>query len=264
MVAHRTKSTVRSEGLAVSSTFYNDRKTVNKFGFAPAGVQLTATDIWDRADATPTQQIWVAPTQARTHTIDSNDIDDTNGGAGANTVRVYGLTAWDTDEVNELVTLNDASPPTTVNSYVIIHRMSVETTGATGSNEGLITATATTDGTVTAQINVGEGQTQMAIYGIPSTQTAYMVKYYVGIHKAQGAVATIESRLLVNEEPETQLGHFNTKHVQSVQSTGTTAGGYEFDPYFKISGPAIIKVQGIASAADVEGTAGFDLILVDN
>jgi len=33
---------------------------------------------------------------------------------------------------------------------------------------------------------------------------------------------------------------------------------------FELAGPAIIKIQGIASAADIDGSAGFDGYLVDN
>ena len=243
-----------------------DALGVNKFGRAPSGIQTTATDVWDRATAAPLQSIWVAPTQARTHQIASSSASDDGApaGVGARTIRVYGLTSWDTAEVNEDIILNGTTDVPTVNQYVIIHRMEVLTKGATNVNVGAISATADTDGTVTAQINDAEGQTQMAIYGIPSTQTAYVTGYYGTLNKASGGVATINFSFEINPEPDTELINFVTKNTRGVQSTGTSGDSWPFCPPLKVVGPAIIKVQGKASAADVEGSAGFDLMLVTN
>lgn len=247
----------------VSAGMVGGASTVNKFGRAPSGVQTTATDIWDRADATPTQQIWTAPT-AGTYTIASTDADDTDGGAGARTVEVYGLTAWNADETSETVTMNTASPPVTSASYVIIHRMVVRTAGGSATNEGTITATTNgAGGAISAQINAGEGQTQMAIYGVPSTKIAYVTKYYGSVNKAQGAAASINLSLVVAEDANTDVDFFVVKHTLGMQSTGASEIEHGFNPYFKVAGPAIIKMQGIASAADVEASAGFDIILVD-
>jgi hypothetical protein len=242
--------------------------SVNKFGRAPSGVQVTATDIWDRANATPTQQIWVAPTTARIHDIVSTSINDDGSpvGTGARTLRVYGLTAWNADETSEDITLDGTSNVATANSYVIIHRMRVLTFGSSGPNVGTITATAQTDGTVTAQINIGEGQTQMAIYGVPSTKTAYMTEYYAAIHEAGGTPSTAEAvdiSLYINPIPDSELAGFLVKHTLGVATTGTTYFNHTFKPYFKITGPAIIKMQGLGSGADLDTSAGFDLILED-
>jgi hypothetical protein len=233
--------------------------SVNKFGRA-TDVDATATDIWDRANATDTQAIWVAPTAARAHNIISSTGADTSAGAGAKTIEVFGLTSWTATEVSETITMTGTSNALTSNSYVIIHRMKVLTKGASGPNAGIIKATAVSDGTVTAQINAGEGQTQMAIYGIPSVVNAYMTAYYSSTNKS-GPAGGMDISVLVNPEPDAELTSFLVKHTQGLATTGTSHEGHVFAPYFKVSGPAIIKVQGNGSTTNFDVSAGFDLIL---
>jgi len=233
------------------------RTSVNKFGAAPDGVQITSTDIWDRANAAATQQIWLAPTAARVHAIVSSDAADT----GFN-VRVYGLTSWDTAETSELVALNGTTPVNTSNSYVIIHRMKCIYTAAKTTNAGTISATAATDSTVTALILAGNGQTEMAIYGVPSTQKALLHRWNCQIDKTTAAAVSADFRLFVNENPNVQTTGFLRKDDMSLQSTGTSAFErvYAIPPVY--SGPCIIKVNAIGSAADIDGESGFDLELV--
>lgn len=237
------------------------KSSVNKFGRNPTLPNGTPADIWEGiTDA------WVAPTTARIHDIASDSASDDGApvGIGARTIRVFGLTGWGTAAVSEDVVLNGVANVPTANAYVIVHRMEVLTKGASGPNVGIITATAQTDGTVTAQINAGEGQTQMAILGIPSTQVAYMTSYYASFEKSAGAAGAVDFNLLVNPEPDAELTGFLVKHTQATFSTGTSHFAQMFLPYFRIPGPAIIKISGTASAASIDASAGFDLILVDN
>lgn len=224
------------------------------------------TDIWSRADATPTQQIWLAPTAARVHAIVSSSTSDDGSpvGVGARTLRVYGLTSWSTAETSEDITLDGTTPVNTVNSYVIIHRMKVLTSGGTSINVGTITATAATDSTVTAVIQPGNGQTEMAIYGVPSTQSAYLFRWNAAIDQSGGATTTVDFRLLVNENPNVQTTNFIRKDDMALQSTGTSALSRPYVVPPKFTGPCIIKVQAIASAADTDAKSGFDLLVINN
>lgn len=264
-VTVRTVDTV----LDISAGRFAGFSPVHKFGHAPSGAQTTATDVWDRADATPTQQIWVAPTQARVHAIaSSSDVDGKTGAptsAGARTVQVTGLTAWDTAESSETVTLDGTTAVNTVNSYVIIHRMKVLTAGTTSINVGTITATAATDGTVTAVIRPSQGQTAMAIYGVPSTKKFYMTALNASIND-NTAQTRVSVKLLVNESPDVSPldVRFIDKSEFMVQNSGSSYVQRGFDPYPEFAGPCIIKIQVVGSTADIDTFAAFDGYLVDN
>lgn len=238
--------------------------SVNKFGAAPDGVQTTATDIWSRADAAVTQQVWLAPTAARVHAIVSSSADDDGdpAGVGARTIRVYGLKTWDLAETSEDITLNGTGSVNTANSYVIIYRMKVLTCGASGPNVGVISATAATDGTVTAIIAAGDGQTEMAIHGVPSVQSFYMTRWACSIAKNTTGYVSFELR--VNENPNVQTTAFLRKNDMAVVSTGSNNAEKVFVNPIKYAGPCIIKVTGAANANDTDAKAAFDGYLVTN
>jgi len=250
--------------LRVARGLVSGVSSINKFGSAPNGLQTTPTDIWSRADASATQQIWIAPTQARIHSIVSTSANDDGSpvGTGARTIRIYGLKTWDLAETSEDITLDGVTSVNTLNSYVIIHRMKVLTSGSTSINVGTITATAITDGTITALILPGEGQTEMAIYGVPSIQSFYLTRWYCGLAKTSGVDG--DFHLLVNESPNVQLTNFLYKSDLSLQSTGTSSFEKHYDNPIKFSGPCIIKVQGTGSTNDIDSQSGFDGYLIVN
>lgn len=238
---------------------------VNKFGATSNADSGVVTDLWDGANPTDDIDIWVAPTQARTHQIVSTSTDDDGSpvGVGARTIRVYGLKTWSSAETTEDITMNGTTNVPTANTYVIIHRLEVLTKGATSENVGVITATADTDSTVTAQIKVGHGQTEMAIYGIPDTKVAYCTGYYASLIKNASAV-NAEINLVFNQEPNNELLNFIIKHDMGLESTGTSYARQVFSPYLKLAGPGIVKIEANTDAANITVSGGFDLILVDN
>lgn len=251
--------------LEISKGTVPGHATVNKFGRA-TDVDAVLTDVWDGANVTTAQPIWIAPTTARTHQIVSSSASDDGApvGVGARTIRVFGLTGWGTNEVSEDIIMNGTTNVPTVNTYVIIHRLEVLTKGATSSNVGVIKATADTDSTITAQINANEGQTQMCIYGIPSTQIAYVTEFYASFNKSGGAAGGADISFEVNPEPDVELINYIVKNTQSVLSTGDSHLLETFNPHLKVVGPAIMKMQAIGSVANLDISCGFDLILVNN
>jgi hypothetical protein len=249
--------------LAVPGGLIKNHRGLNKFGLCTDADSGTPTDVHDGANSSDAVYTWVAPTTARTHDIASTSANDTSAGTGLQKLNVYGLTAWNALETSEEITTNGTSNVATANSYVIIHRMEPLEWGSAGPNVGVITATAQTDGTVTAQINVGEGQTQMAIYGVPGNATLYMTQYYATTNKAVTAMGAAV-KLKINNYCDNELTGFVTKHTKGLVTTGTSDGVHPFKPFYRIDGPAIIKIEVTTTVNNSTIDAGFDGYLFES
>jgi hypothetical protein len=108
---------------------------------------------------------FVPMTTARTLSVVSTDANDDGAPAdtGANSVRITGVDANREEQIVDVV-LNGTTPVVTTETWLGVNRMSVTLSGSSLANEGVITATATTDATVQAQIEIGEGTTQACIF----------------------------------------------------------------------------------------------------
>lgn len=232
---------------------------VNKFGEALDCDQNVATDIWDGADGTTSTDVIVLPTTARIHDLSStsgNDIAIT--GSGCRTIDVSGLTAWNTAEVSETVTMNGTGNSATTNAYVIIHRMVCKTFGSGLTNAGIITATAQTDSTVSAAIQAGNGQTLMAIYGVPSTQNIYITDVHCSV---TGTVtAKVNITMLVKEDADLDTSGFLVKDRWHAEQASPVVRRYRLPKRF--DGPCIVKLQANSDTANAVCAGAFDAYVV--
>lgn len=254
-----------SDNIAIAAGEVVGWSGLNKFGKS-TDVDNSRTDLWDRANSTNAQPIWVAPTQARTHAIVSTSLTDSDSGGinpqstGARTIRMFGLNAAGI-EISEDVILDGTTSVNTANAYQRVYRMYVLTAGSNGANAGTITATATGDGTVTAQIQPSNNQTLMAIYTVPIDRTLYLTGYYAALNSAGGASALADVNLVSRSTGADSV--FRTRHVLGIISTGSSYWHHEFEVPLVMSGLADIKVQAIGGTnLDVSG--GFQGVLVYN
>lgn len=227
----------------------------SKFGKATKVDDGVATDIWDRANVTDAQPIWTAPTAARIHNIKSSDVNDTLAGTGAQTLLILGVMAWsDPGESFEILNMNGTTNVPTVNAYVVIHRKIVLTWGTAGPNVGVITATAVDDATITAQIGAGEGQTQMAIYGVSAQQTIFVPGFYGSLRASNAALSAIDLVLLAWD------ANNSTEAYVVKGSIGIERGSpfyLPFKPEKEIAGPCVLKLQATGTMDNLIVDAGF-------
>ena len=165
-----------TEEVAVAEGKYTDRFIVTKF--ARNSDVDAAEDIWNGGG----NYTGFPSGSAETLTILSSSANDTSGGTGARTLRVFGLDS-DYNLQQEDVTLNGTTGVATSNSYKRVYRAYILTSGSGTTNAGEITIRhTTTTANVFAVMPTGFGQTQIANYTIPANHTGYLKRYSASIN----------------------------------------------------------------------------------
>jgi hypothetical protein len=233
------------DGLNIARGVNSNFSHINKFGRNIDIDTVTTEDVWDGGGA------WVPPTAARIHDLSSTSGNDTGAGAGAQTVFVEGLDAAGADQ-SETVTMAGVGNAPTANAYTMIHRMYVLAAGASGQNDGVITATAQVDGTVTAQMAVGNSQTLMAIYQVPASRTGFITGFYYGGVANNTAVVTAS----IWTQAVSAGSPFRLQHI-----SGGIHQQHFFDPPLVVPAQSIIKARALSDTNNTDVFAGFDIVV---
>lgn len=109
-------------------------------------------------------------TSADTLDIVSTSTNDDSGGTGVNSVVVYGIDE-NRDAQIEVVTMDGTTTVTTTGQWLGVNRIAVFLFGSLETNDGTITATATTAASTQAEMPAGTGVTQQLIFHVPQNYT---------------------------------------------------------------------------------------------
>lgn len=159
-----------------------DRFAVFKFGTNPEVDTLADEDVWSVGGqlqylASPETVSFVSDNAA-----DTMDIVITGVGTD------YALQ-------NETITLNGLTPVITTNVWLRIWRVELADTPGGPVNAGVITGTASAAATVQAQIEAGEGQTQMSQFTVPAGYTGFIYSLFGSTSPTDTALVRIKSSI---------------------------------------------------------------------
>lgn len=218
----------------------------NKFGHNSA-VGTTQEEIWNVGG------VEAYLSSAETMNIVSTDINDDGDPAstGAHTLTISGL---DNDwmYVEETVTLNGTTNVLTTQSFLRVFRMVVTAAGTTGSNEGVITATASTAASVHAQINASDNQTLKINFAIPADKYGLITYAELGAGKADDAEIRFKVRPFGSV--------FQTKRLLNLYQS--TSSFNNFIPLL-IPSKADVTITALSAAGGVNVSANIDYYLID-
>jgi hypothetical protein len=153
--------------------------TWNKFG-GNADVDIGTETVWNYGGT------FVRINTASTFTIVSSSVNDIlTSGTGAWNVVIYYIDA-NRKAATVVVPLNGTTPVVTTVTGLGINRVALYNTGSSDANEGNITITATTGGSVQAYIAAGEGTTQQCIYFTQDSHQLLVDWMFININKTSG------------------------------------------------------------------------------
>lgn len=238
--------------LQVARGMIAGHKPLFKFGLN-SDINGSLETIWSHS--TP----YVYPTAATVMKVSSSSASDTADGTGARTVFVAGLDA-NYNEISETVTLTGQTSVNTTQLFLRVFRSYVVTAGSGGTAAGTLyigtgTVTSGVPATIYAVIDVGDNQTNMAMWTVPAGYTLYI---YRGTFSAAS-----------NNAAQFVLGKFMVRPFGSVfrnaadVTVNSNVFGYDFEIPLAVPEKSDIEARAIALAGtNFYVTASFEGVYV--
>jgi len=191
--------------------------------------------------------------------ISGGNAADASAGAGARTVTVLGLGA-DWGSAEETLTLNGGTQSSvTTTQFTRVFRAFVAQAGTYGGvNTGAISIAGTVASGVVGHILAAAGQSQLAIYTVPSGHTGYLTRIDVNVAGTKAA----NVRMYQRQRANVVAGDFGSQRVvwDYADLTGDASGAFESYPSF----PQMtdIWIAGEKTSAGTAATSAvFNIIL---
>lgn len=190
----------------VISKEFNDEVALGNFEGFSSDTKFGSTQVLSTSDSNT--DVWYSisnysgqPENYTPETVNivSSDVNDTDGGTGARTIRIYGLET-ETSEfyTSEDLVLSGTSPVTSTKTWWRLNRAKILTGGSSKENVGDISISATTSSHLFAVIPATFNQTNVAAFTVPAKHR--MKVKYSGIEAIQSngsagaALCTLRAR----------------------------------------------------------------------
>jgi len=237
-----------AQGLRQGST------TWNKWGYN-SDIDVGTETVWSYGG------LFARMTAADTLEVVSGDANDDDGGTGAQSVIIYGVDE-NYEAQLEVVTMNGTSAVTTTNQWLGVNRVAIYLAGSTGYNEGAITVTRTTGGSVQAHIPAEDGSTQHAFFFVPASTTFLADWLWINIAKVSGAnLPVVTTKIFVTSL--VSGGRYEVfRHVLDTSVENTV----EMSPSqpFVVGEKSLFEVQMTTDKADTVGSVRFSGVTTSN
>ena len=228
---------------------------VHKFGENPTiTTGSDPEDIWDLGGAITVANVF--PAAAATTTVVCANVNDDIDGTGMKTVTVIGTNGAGA-EISQTVNCegNDGGSgvSTLGTDLKTISRMYGATAGSGETNAG--TVTGTIGGNNVSQITAGQGQTQQAVYTVPTGYSKYYITNWSV--RLSGIQATAEAECILARRTGGVVRFQD--HIVVVKG-GTTAASVDLDVWIEVIAGDNIWIRAEEVSATVGVSATFDLV----
>ena len=215
----------------------------------------TPEDIWDGGGL----YTGIPTGAAETVEVFSSNANDTDGGSGAEVVRISGLDA-NYDIQTEDITLNGTTAVTTTTTWTRCNLVVVQQSN-NGANDGVNAGTitvrhSTTTANVFAVMQAGRNHSEVAVITVPRGYTAYIQNYSMRVKKSNTIVVDGVLYCRPFGKPELLVQNFTA--VQANDGLVTFYGGMVIGEKADI----FVRVTSVNGATNVDASSDIEVIYI--